>query len=68
MESVATAEVGNFTWDFYEFQVQAYPVDLALAEEGGKAYFVLLVSPEDERDTLYQDVFLPVVQALGPLE
>jgi pimeloyl-ACP methyl ester carboxylesterase len=68
MESVGTAEVGNFTWDFYEFQVQAYPVDLALAEEGGRSYFVLLVSPEDERDALYQKVFLPVVQALGPLE
>ncbi len=68
MESVGTAEVGNFTWDFYEFQVQAYPVDLALAEEGGRSYFVLLVSPDDERDALYQKVFLPVVQALGPLE
>ncbi len=68
MDSVATAEVGNFTWDFYEFQVRAYPVDLALTEEGGRAYFVLLVSPEDERDALYEQVFLPVVQALGPLE
>jgi pimeloyl-ACP methyl ester carboxylesterase len=68
MKSVATAEVGNFTWDFYEFQVRAYPVDLALTEDGGKAYFVLLVSPEDERDALYEQVFLPVVEALGPVQ
>ncbi len=68
MESVATAQVGNFTWDFYAFEVRTYPVDLALAEEGGKAYFVLLVSPEDERDALYEQVFLPVVEALGPLQ
>lgn len=68
VESVATAELGSFTWDFYELQVGAHPVDMALAEEGGTAYFVLLFSPRDERDTLYEQVFLPVVEALVPVE
>jgi pimeloyl-ACP methyl ester carboxylesterase len=68
VESVATAELGSFTWDFYELQVGAYPVDMALAEEGGTAYFVLLFSPRDERNTLYEEVFLPVVEALVPVE
>jgi len=66
-ESVATAEMGNFTWDFYELQVGAYPVDLALAEEGGTSYFVLLFSPKDERRSLREQVLLPVVEALAPL-
>jgi pimeloyl-ACP methyl ester carboxylesterase len=68
VESVATAKLGNFTWDFYELQVGAHPVDMALAEEGGTAYFVLIFSPRDERDTLYEQVFLPVVEALVPVE
>lgn len=68
VESVATAEMGNFTWDFYELEVGAYPVHLALAEEAGTSYFVLLFSPRDERDVLYQEVFLPVVEALAPLD
>ncbi|NIN65279.1 MAG: hypothetical protein GTO63_11395, partial [Anaerolineae bacterium] len=67
-KSVGSGEVGNFTWDFYELRVERYPADLALAEHGGKSYFVLLVSPADEREALYDSVFLPVVEALAPLE
>jgi pimeloyl-ACP methyl ester carboxylesterase len=68
VESVATMEMGSFTWDFYELQVGAYPVDLALAEQSGTSYYVLLFSPKDERDTLREQVFLPVVEALAPLD
>jgi pimeloyl-ACP methyl ester carboxylesterase len=68
MEPISTATVGSFTWDFYEFQVRQYPVDLSIAEDGGTAYFVLLISLEDEREALRQQVFLPAVEALAPLE
>lgn len=68
VESIATAKMGNFTWDLYEFQVGAYPADLALSEEAGTSYFVLLISPRDERGTLYEQVFSPVVKAMAPLE
>ncbi len=67
-ETVGAADMGSFTWDFYELQVRAYLVDIALAEEAGTSYFVLLFSPRDERDTLYEQVFVPVVEALAPLE
>ncbi|GEM_PF-405858 len=68
LESVASAESGSFVWDFYSFEYQSYRADLALAEDGDKAYFVLLISPPDERDELYETVFLPVVDALAPIE
>lgn len=68
VEIIATAEMGNFTWDLHEFQAGAYPVDLAVAEEVGTSYAVLLVSPRAERDALYEQVFVPVVEALAPLE
>jgi pimeloyl-ACP methyl ester carboxylesterase len=68
VESVATAQMGYFNWDFYELRVGAYPVDLALAEENSNSYMVLLISPRDERDALYEQVFTPVVEALALLD
>ena len=68
LESVASAESDSLVWDIYSFEYQSYWADLALAEDDDKAYFVLLISPPDERDALYETVFLPVVDALAPLE
>jgi len=68
LESIASAEVGNFTWDFYTFERRGNPADLALAEDGEKAYLVLLISEPEERDALYEQLFLPAVEAMAPLE
>jgi pimeloyl-ACP methyl ester carboxylesterase len=68
LEPVKRAELGNFTWDFYTFERRGNPADLALAEDGEKAYFVLLLSPADEHDVLYEQLFLPAVEAMAPLE
>lgn len=67
-EPVASAEVGNFTWDFYTFERRGNPADLALAEDLEKAYFVFLISAPDEHDALYEQLFLPAVAAMAPLE
>lgn len=68
LEPVASAEVGNFTWDFYTFERRGNPADLALAEDGEKAYFVFLISALDEHDALYEQLFLPAVEAMASLE
>jgi len=71
LESVASVEgrsLHSLVWDLYSFSYQSYRAELAVAEDGGKAYFVLLISPPDERDALYETVFLPVVDALSPIE
>jgi hypothetical protein len=65
MEPVQRAEIGSFTWDLYAFESQGNPVDLGLAEDGEKAYFVLLVSPADEHEVLYEQLFLPAVEAMA---
>ncbi len=59
------AQAGNFTWDFYTFDRRGNPVDLALAEDEKKAYFVLLMSPKDEHDALYEHLFMPAVRAMA---
>ncbi|MFQ5857465.1 MAG: alpha/beta hydrolase [Anaerolineae bacterium] len=68
LEPVATAEVGNFTWGFYTFELQGNSTDVALAEDAKKAYFVLLISAPDEHDALYDQLFLPAVEALASME
>jgi hypothetical protein len=59
-------------WDLYAIRVEAPDtgtilVDLALAESEGAAYVVLLQSVAEEHESLYEGVFLPVVDALEPL-
>ena len=67
LEPTNSADLGSFTWDLYAFQVQGLPVDLALAQDGEKAYFVFLISPADEREILYEQLFLPALEAMAPL-
>jgi hypothetical protein len=68
-EPVASAEVGSFTWDFYRFERPGGNVaDLAIAGVGEGTYFVYVVSAPDEHDSLYQQLFLPAVEAMAPLE
>jgi pimeloyl-ACP methyl ester carboxylesterase len=67
-EPVATGEYGVFTWNLYTFTIQTYATDLAIAVSDNPAYFVLLVTDPVERDALYEQVFLPAVEALAPLD
>jgi len=65
----STPSAGHrLTWSFYAFKVQGVPRDLALAESNAGTLVVLMRSASDERDILYEAVFLPVVDALAPLE
>ncbi|MEJ2207462.1 MAG: alpha/beta hydrolase [Anaerolineae bacterium] len=66
-EPTTRAEIGSMMWDLYTFEIQGYPADLALAEDGEKAYFVFLISPADEHEALYAQLFLPAVEAMEAL-
>jgi hypothetical protein len=65
LESIATTELGNFTWNFYTFERRGNLVDLALADDGEKAYFVFMMSAAEEREALYEQLFLPAVEAMA---
>ena len=66
-ESTSARQANDLTWSLYTFQVQGVPRDLALAQSQGVTLLVLLRSASDERDALYEKVFLPAVDALVPL-
>jgi len=68
LEPVSRAEVGSFTWNFYTFEDLGYPSDLALAEYGEKAYFILLISTPEDHGILYEQVFIPATKAMAPLK
>ena len=67
-EGVEQREANGITWTLYHVEVQNISVDFALAEGGGLALIVLLQSPPDERDTLYEQVYLPAIDNLVPIE
>lgn len=66
LEPLATEDMGSFTWSFYTFDRRGNLVDLALAEDGEKAYFVFMMSAEEEHEALYEGLFLPAVEAMAP--
>jgi pimeloyl-ACP methyl ester carboxylesterase len=66
--STGEREANGLTWMLYELQVQTVAVDIALAESDGQVLIVLLQSAQDERDELYDAVYLPAIDALVPLE
>jgi hypothetical protein len=68
LEPVSTEEVGSFAWDFYAFDYRGNPADLAIAEGAGRAYFVFLISKTDEHDMMYDELFIPAVEAMAPLD
>ena len=71
-ESVGGRESPALAWDLYRFEIEVGGAKLALAvalaDDDAGVYLVMLMARPDESDTLYETVFLPVVDALAPLE
>lgn len=65
-QPVEERETDTLTWSIYELTVQGLPADLALAEEGDKTFIVLLISDPVERESLYNQVFIPALDAFTP--
>lgn len=70
-EPVGSRETDTLTWTVYKIDVKAGAttiiVDLALAENEGKTYLILLQTNPDEYDGLHESVFLPMVDSLTVL-
>jgi hypothetical protein len=71
-ERVGSMETADFTWGLHhaEFEwpggVGTLVFDVALTEADAGAYLVALVALADDHDALYDGVFVPAVEALGP--
>ncbi len=56
----------SLDWSLYTAASGSLQVDMAFAKYGKQTLMVMLVSYPDEREALYQAVFLPVVDATKP--
>jgi pimeloyl-ACP methyl ester carboxylesterase len=56
------------TWTLYAVDVQGFPANIALTEEEGLTFLVLLISSAEEEARLYDDVFIPALEVLTVLE
>ena len=70
-QSVGTHQGDALEWTLYQVDVALgegeVAVDLALSDEDGTTYIVLLQSAPDERDALRESIFLPALNAFAPL-
>lgn len=67
-ESAGQRQANDLTWTLYSVEVGGIAVDLALAEHGDITLLVVLQVPANERDALYDAVFLPAIDGAVPLE
>ena len=71
-EAEATILTGQLAWTPYNIEINqndlTIPMYLALAERDGTSYIVMLqVSPDDDAELLYEQVFYLAVDALSPI-
>jgi len=67
-QSVGSRAAKNLNWSLYEFEAQGLAIDLAMAENNGSSYLILLQSTAAERDFYYAEVYLPAIDAFTPIE
>jgi pimeloyl-ACP methyl ester carboxylesterase len=65
-KEIGSRSRNGLDWTIYSAEVSIAALDLAMAESGGTTYLILLQSVVDERDVLYDLLFLPAVDALRP--
>ncbi len=61
---VDTVETELTTWSVYTVEVQAQSITIAVGEEGGFTILAMFVSSAEEADTLYEIIFLPILDAI----
>jgi len=67
-ESTDTREANGLSWTLYSMEAQGALVDLAMAESETHTFIVVLISTASEHDLLYEEVFLPAIDALVATE
>jgi hypothetical protein len=67
----ASRRANGLTWSLYEFEIEDLSIDLAVVGYDDISTFTLLIllqSTRDERDFYYEEVFLPAIDALAPID
>jgi pimeloyl-ACP methyl ester carboxylesterase len=65
--STGSHDANGMTWVLYQFDIMGIPSDLAVAESNGTTYMIQMTSSADERDSMYEKIFVPVMDAFTPM-
>ncbi len=68
-DTVGTSRVANgLVWKLYQGDFGGLKVDLAMTDGSNRVYIIIMLSNNAaERETLYEQVFLPAIDGLQPL-
>lgn len=59
-------EANGLRWTLYTSSSYGRPVDIAMADYGGRSLVIILFCNSDEHDAIYRTVFLPMVDSAQP--
>lgn len=58
-----TLDAGDRTWTLFSGTLSGFPVDMAIGDDGSTTGIVLLVADADDRDQLFDEVFVPALES-----
>jgi len=62
----AERQANELIWSIYKTSSRGFPVEIAFASSGDQTLMILLLSYQDEHDPLYNNVFIPMIDATKP--
>jgi pimeloyl-ACP methyl ester carboxylesterase len=65
-DEAATREANGLKWRLLAGELQNIPVNLAITDSNGKIYMILMLSNAEDRDALYEALFIPSIDAFKP--
>ncbi len=65
-KNIVTREANGLKWRLLIGELQGIPVNMALSDSNGKVYLILFLTNAEEKDALYEQIFLPIVDAFKP--
>jgi hypothetical protein len=67
-ESTGVRATESFTWTLYSTVVRGVVLDMAMTPWNGQTLLVLMQANADERDSLYEPLFLAAIDAVKPVD
>ena len=65
-KKVVTRDANGLKWRLLVGELQGIPVNMALTDSDGKVYLILMLGNAEDKDALYEALFIPAVDAFKP--
>lgn len=65
-DTAETRKANGLTWRLLSGELQGIPVHVALTDSGGKIFMILMLGNKEDKDALYESLFIPAVDSFKP--